>query len=849
MNTSIDNLQTLTCDLLLKFGNNGQMVWKWTSIFFILLLLSLTLINFCRNHIDQGSKWKQWLRSYTFFSIVIVLMVLILRIPGNTRLELNPDESQWMAQAITLLEYPIYWKSVEGLRPITILPLTIIPWFGDTINYGSVKLMGTIFMAISALAIFLAFRNLFEDKIARVLVFPYIICISLMDYWDYVAYNSEIVVVVLLSLSIYFYSRLQTDTGSKYKLDLILLGFLLGCAPYTKMQSAPIAAVFGIYLVFTVKRKDLPYLISGSLVISILIFIHLLIFGLFEEFFLNFSKTMLYAKTGLYHRSLTIFQKFSTLPKLAFRVVDTYRYLYTQLAIIPLSLGILLLLRKKIKPLNFKLLILGFLLLVVTGYCIVQPSNHFTHYVLLLIVPLLFFSGILTGTLVQSLSTNIGYQKYLRLSVITLVLISGIFISAARIPTQTIVISKAGINKIRGINKSKVTRTLLKLAEPGDRLVIWGWANKYYVESGLPLGTRQATAKWVIRESRLRSVFTEIFLADMKKNKPAFFIEAVGSQHFGFKNRKTQSFLQFPKVKAVIDNHYQFYGTVSGIRIYVSKEKDLAHFNEGNNFLKKENLQKITLPEPSKELRKSIKLEENFQAFFINEGWAFMEKQNSVDKEILVILQSDSSRLIFHTDMVIRHELVSTFKSQKYLHAGFRFRVLKSKLPEGDYKLGIMIVDEINQKINGLAYTERQIIHRRTRLQGLVINELITDLRLLPEETNNVKSYIQLGATGVKPRRLVIENGWAFAEGIPSAGTKIFLVLKSNKGFYVLDTRRKKRPELANLYSPDYIDSGFKISILYKKFRKATYQVGLILAKDQDIVGFVELENRKIKID
>ncbi len=95
-------------------------------------------------------------------------------------------------------------------------------------------------------------------------------------------------------------------------------------------------------------------------------------------------------------------------------------------------------------------------------------------------------------------------------------------------------------------------------------------------------------------------------------------------------------------------------------------------------------------------------IEENFEELdfiFIN-GWAFVNRKNSRDVKIEIVLENDGgTSYLLKTFKKTRSDVTSYFKSEyNYDHSGFSSKVKKELLKKGTYRIGVLISNDSNVK-------------------------------------------------------------------------------------------------------------------------------------------------------
>lgn len=573
MISNSENLQTLVNQFLIDTGQvKAIYLWGFLNYFFILLLFFLAVNQVYNNtsltDIKGKNGYSTAVNSDLFYCIAVALCIITLRFPLLSKPESNVDESQWIAAAITLKQDSRYWLSVDGTTsgPLVSAPLLLISLFGGTINYGTVKLFGIFIWVLSIILIYKSLRLFLQKVIARLTILPLVFCVSSFTFWDYIAYNSEHIPILLLSACIFLSVLITIDVTQKKTRYIILLGFLLGCIPYSKLQAVPMALSMTLYIFLFVRLrlKIILLFIGFGLLPSILILIYLIIIGIFNDFWISYIiNNLIYAKVGLGH-NFTFFQKIKYFPNLFFKVRDTNYFFLSQIIFSTIGTFILLIkFRNTIERKEYKLIGFAFILLITSIYSVIQPGNDFYHYLLLLIVPFAFLTSVLTGILYNKfsfLSFSVFNQHLLIISGTILFITSVIYFNSR----NTSVFAKATLQL--NTKKDRVTRKILYLATPGDKIAVWGWANKYYAETQLAQGCRDPHFYYQIKDSPTQQYYLNRYVYDIRKNKPTFFLDAVSDTN-------TQSYKRFPQIKNIVDSLYRHLEKVDGVDIYIKKQE------------------------------------------------------------------------------------------------------------------------------------------------------------------------------------------------------------------------------------------------------------------------------------
>src|SRR5690606_21242797 len=116
----------------------------------------------------------------------------------------------------------------------------------------------------------------------------------------------------------------------------------------------------------------------------------------------------------------------------------------------------------------------------------------------------------------------------------------------------------------RELSESPVVKELKKYTTAGERMVVWGWQPRYYVEAQLPQGTAELNSERCIFEHPMREVYRERYMRDLKRNRPTVFIDAVGKNSVWVQDTLTQSYRSFPELATYIDQNYTMKSTYDG---------------------------------------------------------------------------------------------------------------------------------------------------------------------------------------------------------------------------------------------------------------------------------------------
>src|ERR1019366_9391905 len=183
--------------------------------------------------------------------------------------QLNPDESQLIAGALTLRHDPVFWRSVDGgtAGPLDYYPLLPAAWVDGFASYAAARLIaltvvfGAVVFGGETLAL------LAGAALARIAMLPALAAIAFTTTPDFAHYSTELIPALLLAAAGYVAGRRLLTPAPR---QLWLIALLLGGVPWAKLQAAPLACV--LWLLVTVHeyragrtRSWLPLVAGGLL--------------------------------------------------------------------------------------------------------------------------------------------------------------------------------------------------------------------------------------------------------------------------------------------------------------------------------------------------------------------------------------------------------------------------------------------------------------------------------------------------------------------------------------------------------------------------------------------------------
>jgi hypothetical protein len=508
--------------------------------------------------------------SLPLYLTVATGLVVLMRLPAiMLNRELNADESQMLSHALTLYQDPVYWRSVDGttIGPLDNYLLVIPRLLGLQLDYTSARLMGLLCVVGSLLFFFQALHLWFGRNLARVALLVPLLFLAFTQETDFVHYSSEQLPVFLLSICLALLARL-TVKDTRIATGMYWLGFFAGMVPFAKLQAVPQAGLLvlgALYLAYRLYRtkqsaKPLLMLLLGGSTFPALAFGWILGMEIFQDFldFYILGNAVYAGGSGLADIPTQFGKLALASPDFAALLIVTALITLAGLPAVKRNVANDALPGGMFVP----VLVLGYGLAAI--YAATKSGNLFVHYLNFCIYPL-------------GLAAALGMQRYRQSRLLPL---AGPVLLLAWFGLQdaTSFLKSRQLNSLVSVGattlpESPVVRALKPFATSDDRMVVWGWQCQYYVEAQLAQGTAENHSERSIFLHPLRDVYRRRYLNDMKRTKPAVFLDAVGRNSLWLQNVSTQGHESFPALADYIARNYQYLGIIDGTRLYVRMDR------------------------------------------------------------------------------------------------------------------------------------------------------------------------------------------------------------------------------------------------------------------------------------
>ncbi len=499
--------------------------------------------------------------------VVLFLFLLAWRWPFLlVAYDYNPDESQMIAGALTLARDPVFWRSVDGgsSGPLNYYLLVPWHWLGVPLDYFTARLTCILLTWAALFACLRALAGQFGRTAAWLGVLPGAAFFATVGHPELTNLSTEHLPLALAAVSF----ALLADRSPADRARLWTAAFLAGALPWSKLQAAPLGVVLVGWAGWQVFRAEgVPARIRWRRVAEVLAasaLPGLLVAGLavvtgqgeaaWRRYFLQ---NVHYAGTG---SAPTVGEAMGRMWDHA-QADGRFPLLFGTVAAGLLAATAYLAWRRIRPP---ALMVAAGLLTLAAVAAVSVPRRDYLHYALFLTIPLVLWLGAAVGTWWREVTTTPA-----RIALGGALLVAGLLPLGTR--WQSAAPVYGGFTHHWRYPRSCTGAVLRALATRGDTLGVWGWACFLYVETGLPQATRDGNTLWSIQENIQQGYHRAAYLADLKRNAPALFVDAVGQGAFVFSNRTREGHEVFPELNAYIHEHYTLVVDLQETRIYARR--------------------------------------------------------------------------------------------------------------------------------------------------------------------------------------------------------------------------------------------------------------------------------------
>lgn len=525
----------------------------------------------------------RWLRAGWIVPLMLAV-VLASRLPAiSLGSQLNPDESQLMAQALRLGIDPMPWRGMDGTTggPMNSWMLFIAHELTMPMNYHWVHGLAAVILAAISVLTYAALRLVTGRTAAAGGGAVAVVSIALAQGANFTHFTSELVPAAIASALFFCIAARLARPQLGPALDS-LSGVLLGLLPWAKPQAALGAGVLGLWLAWRIVRVDEGeqgsgfaaryrrlLLLAGSAALPGALILGIVIAGgAWRDFWMSYVK----ANAAYVGGSNPI--------AMAKKVVYVFRSPSSALLA-----GLLCFAavwgwlgkpgwRTTNGPAR-ELLSGAAWFAAATALAILTPKFPFQHYQILLLGPVSLMAGCMLA-IWTTRSPAVGSSRYT--GALFVVCMVGFPLTGVMTAVRD---ARATYDLRASIDRSParlIAREIRTLCPDASGMAVWGWMPCFYVETGIPPATRHTICHFLIDPSPGRDHLRASFLADIRRERPALIVDAVAAGCFRWKWDSTKRLPSFPELNEYVLRNYvlaaeQNVGEEDDpVRLYVSSE-------------------------------------------------------------------------------------------------------------------------------------------------------------------------------------------------------------------------------------------------------------------------------------
>ena len=556
----------------------GARFWTVAWSFFVVMLAS-ALAASKSNGADKTrhSFWRTLLARPDVFAASVLLTLAAFRWPiWFAPSDINPDEDQMLAAAITLRRFPIFWKYVDGgtAGPLNNYLLVGASWLGVPLNYLGARIIATLLQAFSLLSVWGLLRRFAPERVARLALIPGLCFWAFTSFHDFAQYSSEQLAIALVAGAMLMGAHATCERASyRYRNNAaVACGFLAGMIPFAKLQLVPLAVYVIAWVAIAAWWQEGRFtravvrqwfaLFTGGIAFPAVVAVCLSIYGLWGQFNLTYIQANIgYVEDG----NLSFGQQPAKLLAFLFGTPGTGMIIGGSITV-----ALLFTWPALTSPLRGMRAwsIATWLGTAVAFFCVIAPGRELAHYLQILIVPCSVLAGFHLASACKNhptafLTSNWPAQYVVGALFMAITVAPPVFFRATQKHFYT---GRLTEHRSRLISPSGAF--LNEHMKEGDTLTVWGWLPRLHVETQMPQGTRDTISARQIFDNPLRYIFRGLYLRDMQRRKPTWFVDSVGPTSFGFHDRSINGYESFPALASVITSDYVFVAEVEGVRIF-----------------------------------------------------------------------------------------------------------------------------------------------------------------------------------------------------------------------------------------------------------------------------------------
>ena len=486
----------------------------------------------------------------------------------------NPDEAQFIAQALTFVHSPLPWKSFDGNNagPLDTAIIAAPALLGIGPSYIEARLVGLVLIAGAIACIYALIARMYGELAGRLAaLFPLLFFATAVSR-DFIHYTSETLSLFLLGFAAAALAWMERAPAVRARFAAAACGFALGALPFAKVQAVPIMVVLVVTaLLLTERRRRIEPGLRASLLVSLLgglaavplFFLCLVVAsGVFGDFVTSYILMPLEYDRSIAPKAAS----YTVRPNIGFAI-------FAELGIVGSAVMLLAAFlfgrRRELRgnASQWVVPLVALLTIFAADYAVARPHSDYIHYLLWFVMPISALFGAAAGVLLN-LVVRMGSAKRRLLPALAVGIAVYATVPAVNYRLNLGYPLYTSFARDFQPESNPVLLLLERSVKPGDRISVWGWMPDFYVATRGLLGTRDAITQFQIERSPYQTYYRDRYLGDFALNRPRFFIDAVSPSMFNYHDVAHEGHESFPQLAAIVAANYRQIGESYGVRLY-----------------------------------------------------------------------------------------------------------------------------------------------------------------------------------------------------------------------------------------------------------------------------------------
>lgn len=516
-----------------------ECVYYSVYIFFSALFF-LTIYSGFLN-VSQGFYREPYRKKIDLFLISGVLLLFFLKSLTFYQDHLNPDEGMLLTASINMIYDPRPWVSADAttLGPASYLIVNLFAAVGKLfggngfITYFLCRVVLTFLVISTFIILYKVLLKNISVAMARIISFLYILFFATsLENMEINAYNTEYVYILCFIICIYYIFHIRKHQS---QFALIIAGISAGIFSYIKLQTAPIMLsviawmFYSIYYSHMYSNTSKNHWFKSMALYSIAIILPTVLLVSYLSAYNGLGRAyFFYISNAADHISAidtVFFRRFLELSHVFLR----HRSSIQIILVILVSCYFCLWYNKSLSLDH----VFAFITVFVAIFVLMRPLRGSPHYIIFVSMPAFIFLMLS----LKAVEANPDTESWKKFKVFYPMLFGflGVWIiisSPMEYLQHSLNMTRAGFVTRETETNKTLTNIILKNTHPADPILVWGWAMQFHVYTNRPSATAQSNIERILGHYSKENI--DIFIRQIKKNKPKLIIDAVSPSSWMF---------------------------------------------------------------------------------------------------------------------------------------------------------------------------------------------------------------------------------------------------------------------------------------------------------------------------